>query len=50
MSPVSQVILIVLLLCASPTWPYSRSRGCRPGGLAGTTLLVGVILVLAGHL
>jgi uncharacterized protein DUF3309 len=49
MSAALLVILIVLFLCALPTWPYSRSLGLYPSGLAGMILLVVVILVLAGR-
>ena len=38
------IILIVLLLGAVPTWPYSREWGYGPSGLVG--LLVVVLLVL----
>jgi hypothetical protein len=43
------IILIVLLIGALPTWPYSRSWGYYPGGLVGVILLVVVILVLMGR-
>jgi hypothetical protein len=38
------IILVLLLLGALPTWPYARSWGYGPSGLAG--LLVVVLLVL----
>lgn len=44
------VVLIVLLLGALPTWPYSRSWGYYPSGLFGTILFIIVILLLLGHL
>ena len=44
------VVLIVLLLGALPTWPYSRSWGYYPSGVFGTILLIIVILLLLGHL
>jgi hypothetical protein len=43
------IILIVLLVGALPTWPYSRSWGYYPGGLLGVVLLVVVILLLLGR-
>ena len=43
------IILIVLLVGALPTWPYSRSWGYYPGGLVGIVLLVVVILALMGR-
>jgi len=38
------IVLIVLLLGALPTWPYSRNWGYYPGG--GLGLLVIIILIL----
>ena len=43
------IILIVMLVGALPTWPYSRSWGYYPGGLLGVILLVVVILALMGR-
>ena len=44
------IILIIMLIGALPTWPYSRSWGYRPGGLLGTVLIIVLILVLLGRL
>ena len=44
------VILIVLLLGALPSWPYSRGWGYYPSGLFGTVLLIVIILLLLGYL
>ena len=41
------VILILLLLGALPTWPYSTGWGYYPSGGLGLVLLIIVILVLA---
>jgi hypothetical protein len=41
------VVLVVLLLGALPTWPYSASWGYYPSGGLGLVLLIVVILVLA---
>lgn len=43
------IILIVLLIGALPTWPYSRSWGYYPSGLLGTVLIIVLILVLLGR-
>jgi hypothetical protein len=43
------VILIVLLIGALPTWPYSAGWGYYPSGLLGTILLIVLILVLLGR-
>ena len=40
------IVLILLLLGAVPTWPYSRSWGYGPSGLVGTLLLILVLLML----
>lgn len=44
------VILILLLLGALPTWPYSTGWGYYPSGGLGLVLLIVVILVLAKRL
>jgi hypothetical protein len=44
------VILILLLLGALPTWPYSTGWGYYPSGGLGLVLLIVVILALTGRL
>jgi hypothetical protein len=44
------IILIILLLGALPSWPYSRGWGYYPSGIFGIVLLVIIILLLLGHL
>jgi hypothetical protein len=44
------VLLILLLLGALPTWPYSRGWGYYPSGGLGLLLLILIILLLAGRL
>jgi hypothetical protein len=44
------LILVLVLLGALPTWPYSRSWGYYPSGLTGILLIVVVLLVLTGRL
>lgn len=41
------VILILLLLGALPTWPYSRSWGYYPSGGFGLLLLIIIVVLLA---
>ena len=41
------VILILLLLGALPTWPYSVNWGYGPSGLLGLLLVVVLVLALA---
>jgi len=44
------IIVILLLIGAFPTWPYSRSWGYGPSGGLGLVLLVLLILLLLGHI
>lgn len=44
------VILILMLLGALPTWPYSRSWGYYPSGGLGLIVIVVIVLLLAGRL
>jgi hypothetical protein len=41
------ILLVLLLLGALPTWPYSASWGYYPSGGLGLLLLIVVILVVA---
>jgi hypothetical protein len=43
------VILVLLLLGALPTWPYSASWGYYPSGGLGLVLVIVVILALMGR-
>jgi hypothetical protein len=43
------VILILLLVGALPTWPYSAGWGYGPSGTLGTVLIVLLVLVLLGR-
>jgi hypothetical protein len=42
------IVVILILLGALPTWPYSSGWGYYPSGGAGLVLLVLVILILIG--
>jgi hypothetical protein len=44
------IILIVFLIGALPTWPYSQSWGYYPSGLLGTILIIVLILVVLGRI
>jgi hypothetical protein len=44
------VVLIILLLGALPTWPYSGGWGYYPSGGLGLVLLIVVILLLVGRI
>ena len=44
------IILILLLIGALPTWPYSTGWGYYPSGGLGLVLIIILILVLMGRL
>jgi hypothetical protein len=43
------VLLILLLLGALPTWPYSRGWGYYPSGGLGIVVIVVLIVLLMGR-
>lgn len=43
------VLLILLLIGAIPSWPYSRGWGYGPSGILGIVLIVVLILALTGR-
>ena len=50
MSTVLLIILIILLLGALPTWPYSGGWGYYPSGGLGLILLIVIILLVLGRI
>ena len=42
------ILLILMLVGALPSWPYSRGWGYRPSGGLGALVLVLIILLLFG--
>jgi hypothetical protein len=44
------IILILILLGALPTWPYSTGWGYYPSGGLGLIVLLLVILLLTGRI
>ncbi|WP_454766141.1 DUF3309 family protein [Cupriavidus campinensis] len=44
------IILILLLIGALPTWPYSAGWGYRPSGGVGLIVLIVVLLVVLGRI
>jgi uncharacterized protein DUF3309 len=44
------IILILLLIGALPTWPYSTGWGYYPSGGIGLILIIILILVLLGRI
>lgn len=50
MSTILVIILVLLLIGAFPTWPYSRSWGYYPSGGLGLVVLILIILLVMGKL
>ncbi len=50
LSTILIVVLILLLIGALPTWPYSSGWGYYPGGGLGLVLIIVVILALSGRI
>ena len=50
MSTLLLIILIIILLGALPTWPYSRGWGYYPSGGLGLILIILLILLLVGRI
>jgi hypothetical protein len=44
------IVLIVILIGAVPTWPYSRGWGYYPSGGVGIIVIILLILLLMGRL
>ena len=44
------IVLILILIGALPTWPYSSGWGYYPSGGIGLILVILLILVLLGRL
>ncbi len=44
------ILLILLLIGALPTWPYSGGWGYYPSGGLGLILLIVIIALLAGRI
>ena len=50
MSTLLLIILVLLLVGALPTWPYSSGWGYYPSGGIGLILVIIIILALMGRL
>jgi len=44
------IVLILLLIGALPTWPYSSAWGYYPSGGLGLLLVILIILLLLGRI
>ena len=50
MSTILIVLLILLVIGALPTWPYSSGWGYYPSGGIGLILVILIVLALMGRL
>lgn len=44
------IVLVILLIGALPSWPYSRGWGYYPSGGLGLILLIVLILLIMGRI
>jgi hypothetical protein len=49
-STIVAIILIILLIGALPTWPYSTGWGYYPSGGLGLVFIILIILLLMGRI
>jgi uncharacterized protein DUF3309 len=50
MSTILVVVLVLLLIGALPTWPYSSGWGYYPSGGLGLVVIILIVLLLTGRL
>jgi hypothetical protein len=44
------IVLVLLLVGALPSWPYSSGWGYYPSGIVGVIVVILVVLLLMGRL
>jgi hypothetical protein len=44
------IVIVLALIGALPTWPYSQSWGYAPGGVLGAVAIILVILLVLGRI
>jgi hypothetical protein len=44
------VFLILLLIGAFPSWPYSSGWGYYPSGISGLLVIIVIVLLLTGRI
>jgi len=49
MNTILLIVLLVLIIGALPSWPYSSGWGYAPSGAFGTVLLILLVLALLGR-
>lgn len=50
LSTILIVVLVILLVGALPSWPYSAGWGYYPSGGVGIVLLILLLLILSGRM
>ena len=50
LSTVLLIVLILLVIGAIPSWPYSRGWGYGPSGIVGILLIILIVLLLTGRI
>jgi hypothetical protein len=50
LSTILIIVLVLLLVGALPTWPYSSGWGYYPGGGIGLLLIIVLVLALSGRI
>jgi hypothetical protein len=50
LSTILIILLILILVGAFPSWPYSRAWGYGPSGVVGLILVILLILLLLGKI
>lgn len=50
LSTILLILLILLLIGALPSWPYSRGWGYYPSGAFSILLIVVIVLLLSGRI
>ena len=50
MNTILIIVLVLLLIGALPTWPYSASWGYYPSGGLGLVALIVIVLLVTGRL
>ena len=44
------IVLVLILVGALPTWPYSSAWGYTPSGVLGAIVIVMLVLLLLGRI
>ncbi len=50
MSTIILIVLVILLIGALPSWPYSSGWGYYPSGGLGIIVLILIVLLLMGRI